>query len=363
MPRPFPRTGWWEEPHSKMAVNQSHTENRRGAAISYGESLLKQCSDVELSFPRQPEGSNLFGGTKRGTLFLTPYRVIFVTSHSVNDPMLSFTMPFNLVKNCTVEQPVFGANYITGTIEAAPDGGWEGQATFKLVFRKGGAIYFAQLMMEAASAAARGSPLGTDYWFGPLRIYVVTGQGGVCPPEAPCRAIAYGVPPPGYGAPPAGYSAPPAGLEASPAGYGAPPLGYGAPPPGYGVPPGGYGVRPPGYGAPPPGYGVPPGGYSVPPPGYGAPAGGYGAPPPRYETPPPGYGGQPGGSKSPPPRYEAPPTGPRVPISGRETPPSGSRAPPTASGIGRPDSVAAQSSGYGVSPSSSSQAHSPPPNM
>uniref|UniRef100_A0A0P6J8P6 Postacrosomal sheath WW domain-binding protein n=2 Tax=Heterocephalus glaber TaxID=10181 RepID=A0A0P6J8P6_HETGA len=322
-----------------MAVNQSHTENRRGAAIPYGESLLKQCSDVELSFPQQPEGSNLFVGTKRGTLFLTSYRVIFVRAYSVSDPMMSFTMPFNLMKNCAVEQPVFGANYITGTIQAAPDGGWEGQATFKLVFRKGGAIHFAQLMTEAASAAARGAPLGTDYWFDPLRMYVVTRQGSMCPPETPCQAMGYGVPPPGYGAPPAGYRAPPAGYEASPA-------GYGAPPPGYGVPLGGYGVPPPEYRAPPG--------------AYGAARGGYGAPPPRYETPPPGYGAQPGGSKFPPPRYEAPPTGFSAPFSGRETPPSGSRAPLADSGVGRPESVAAQSPGYGGSSSSSSQAHSPP---
>lgn len=110
------------------------------------------------------------------------------------------------MSNCTVEQPIFGANYIKGTIQAAPDGksfllegpslcpteasrefkiltcfmlefkpklicwfesaflrvckylsflapgGWEGSATFKIVFRKGGAIEFAQLMAKAASA-------------------------------------------------------------------------------------------------------------------------------------------------------------------------------------------------------------------
>ncbi|XP_013972786.1 postacrosomal sheath WW domain-binding protein isoform X6 [Canis lupus baileyi] len=138
-----------------MAVNQSHTENRHGAIIPFGESVLTQCQDVDLSFPRQPEGCSLFNGTKRGTLFLTSYRVIFVTSHAVNDPMFSFMMPFELMSNCTIEQPVFAANFIKGIIQAAPDGGWEGQATFKLSFRKGGAIEFAQLMMKAASAGAR----------------------------------------------------------------------------------------------------------------------------------------------------------------------------------------------------------------
>ncbi|XP_049482417.1 postacrosomal sheath WW domain-binding protein isoform X4 [Panthera uncia] len=135
-----------------MAVNQSHTENRRGAFIPSSDSVLMQSQDVDLSFPQQPERSSLFSGTKRGTLFLTSYRVIFVTSHLVSDPMFSFMMPFDLMSNCTVEQPVFAANYIKGTIQAAPDGGWEGQATFKLAFRKGGAIEFAQLMVKAASA-------------------------------------------------------------------------------------------------------------------------------------------------------------------------------------------------------------------
>ncbi|XP_074182576.1 postacrosomal sheath WW domain-binding protein [Rhinolophus sinicus] len=171
-----------------MAVNQSHTENRHGAVIPYGESVLKQCQDVELSFLQQPEGSNFFRGTKRGTLFLTSQRVIFVTSHSVSDPMFSFMMPFDLMSNCTIEQPVFSPNYIKGNIQAAPDGGWEGQATFKLAFRKGGAVKFAQLMMHAASAAARGVPLrSVNYWLGAPALYFITGQGSMlCNQERPC---------------------------------------------------------------------------------------------------------------------------------------------------------------------------------
>ncbi|XP_036924357.1 postacrosomal sheath WW domain-binding protein [Sturnira hondurensis] len=253
-----------------MAVNQSHTENRRGAIIPYGESVLQHCRDVDLSFPQQPEGSNLFGGTKRGTLFLTSYRVIFVTSHSVSDPLFSFMMPFDLMSNCTVEQPVFAANYIRGTIRAAPDGGWNGQATFKLAFRKGGAIKFSQLLMNAASAAAQGAPLRSiNYWFGSPGLFVVTGQGSVmCSQEMPCPAypvVVYGPQPVRYGAPLGAYGAPPMGHGAPPMGYGAPPAGYAALPVGYGAPPPGYEALPVGYGAPPAGYGIPPAEYGTPP--------------------------------------------------------------------------------------------------
>nr|XP_007974135.2 postacrosomal sheath WW domain-binding protein [Chlorocebus sabaeus] len=263
-----------------MAVNQSHTENRRGVLIPNGESLLKQSPNVELSFPQQSEGSNVFSGTKTGTLFLTSYRVIFITSRSINDPMLSFMMPFDLITNLTVEQPVFAANFIKGTIQAAPYGGWEGQATFKLVFRNGGAIEFAQLMVKAASSAARGFPLRTlNDWFSSMRIYVITGEGNICTPQMPCSVIAYGAAPAGYGAPPPGYGAPPAGYGAPPPGYGAPPAGYGAQPAGNEGPPVGYRASPAGYGAPPLGYEAPPAGNEGLPAGYRASPAGSGARP------------------------------------------------------------------------------------
>ncbi|XP_022452715.1 postacrosomal sheath WW domain-binding protein [Delphinapterus leucas] len=269
-----------------MAVNQSHTENRRGALIPFGESVLKQSQDVDLSFLQQPVGYDLFNGTKRGTLFLTSYRVIFVTSHLVSDPMLSFMMPFGLMSNCTIQQPIFAPNYIKGTIQAAPDGGWEGQAIFKLSFRKGGAIEFAQLLMKAASAAARGIPLrSVNYWFGTSGLYIITAPGGMmCTQQTPCPAypvVVYRPPPPGYRAPPAGYGA-------SPAGYGAPLGGYGAPPGEYVAPPVGYEAPRGGYGAPPAGYGTPPVPYEALPAGYGAPPAGNEAPPPAYEAPPAG---------------------------------------------------------------------------
>ncbi|KAM4883345.1 postacrosomal sheath WW domain-binding protein [Thomomys bottae] len=322
-----------------MAVNQNHSENRRGVVVPQGESILKQCSDVELSFPHAPQGSSFFNGTKRGTLFLTSFRVIFVTSHSVSDPLLSFMMPFDLMKNCTIEQPVFGANYIQGTIQAAPDGGWENQATFKLVFRKGGAIHFAQLMMQAASAAAQGVPLGVqNYWISPPGIYVVTGEGTLYTPETSSRVYVYGAPPAGYGAPPPGYGAPPPGYGVPPAGYPAPTAGYGVPPPAYGVPPPAYGVPPPAYGALPPTRGGPPPAYGAPPPAYGAPSSGYEVSPAGMEARSAGHGAAPSGYPSP---LPAP------------------RAPPAGSGVGPPNSVAGQTPGNEASPpSTSSMPHS-----
>lgn len=50
-----------------------------------------------------------------------------------------------------LEQPVFGSNYIKGKVRAQPNGNWVGEAKFKLIFKKGGAIDFGQAMLKAAA--------------------------------------------------------------------------------------------------------------------------------------------------------------------------------------------------------------------
>ncbi|XP_051818204.1 postacrosomal sheath WW domain-binding protein isoform X2 [Antechinus flavipes] len=293
-----------------MAVNQHHTEDSQNAVIiPHGESVLMRTEDVDLSFSNLSVPNNLFKGSRKGVLYLTQYRVIFVASRPGKDALKSFMMPFNLMKDYSVEQPTFGANYIKGTISAAPSGGWEGQANFKLIFRSGGAMEFSRLMMKCAINASRGLPppmtffgfsphsalMITMYPRGALSgstqvIYMIPAGSAQMPsssgfPFPSTSAPGYGPPPPGYGPPPPGYGPPPPGYGLPPPGY------YGPPPPGYGGPlPLRYGPPPPGYGPPPPGYGPPPPGYGPPPPGYGPPPPGYGPPPPGYGPPPPGYG-------------------------------------------------------------------------
>ncbi|NWY43188.1 WBP2 protein, partial [Sylvia atricapilla] len=154
-------------------------------------SVLRQCKDVELSFSDVTGKPEIFKGTKKGMLYLTPYRMIFVSKGK--DPMQSFMMPFYLVKGCSIEQPVFSANYIKGQIQAEAGGGWEGQGTFKLTFNSGGAIEFGQLMLKAASTSS-GVPLQNPG-------YGYSSVPGGCAPVPPA--------PGGYSPLPGGYAAPP----------------------------------------------------------------------------------------------------------------------------------------------------------
>ncbi|XP_066563468.1 postacrosomal sheath WW domain-binding protein [Amia ocellicauda] len=249
-----------------MALNRNHSQSG-GVLINNGESVLKECKDVELSFSDVTCKTDALRGSRKGTVYLTPYRMVFVSKGS-GEGLRSFVFPFYLVKNCSIEQPVFNANYIRGTVRAEPGGGWEGQASFKMSFASGGAIEFGQLMFKVATNASRAPPAQNG---GPVF--------GYCPPGG---AVSGYAPPPG---PTNGfYPAPPA---AQGNGF------YPAPPPAQGN---GF------YPAPPPAQGN--GFYPAPPlaqgnMGYPYPAtaaGGYPSAPPMapvYMPPPPPYPGPP----------------------------------------------------------------------
>ncbi|KAM4652419.1 WW domain-binding protein 2-like isoform 1-T2 [Discoglossus pictus] len=212
--------------------------------VNNGESILKKCKDVELSFSDMAHKTDAFKGTKKGALYLTPYRVVFVSKG--RDAMMSFTMPFYMMKGCSIEQPVFSANYIKGTIGAEPGGGWEGQASFRITFNSGGAIEFGQLMFKLATTGSR-APTNPNagYGYTPAPAQGPFVPGGYAPPPGQYNpgppAGPYPYSPPamnGYGPPPQpmGYPyAPPAG----PGGYPPPDMNpmFMAPPPPYPGPP------------------------------------------------------------------------------------------------------------------------------
>ncbi|XP_066489562.1 postacrosomal sheath WW domain-binding protein [Tiliqua scincoides] len=225
-----------------MAVNRNHSQGG-GVFPPHGEWILKQCEDVELTFSDVTSKPEIFKGTKKGTVFLTPYRVIFVSKSK--DPMMSFMMPFNLMKGCSIEQPVFSANYIKGVIQAEAGGGWEGEASFKMSFYSGGAIEFGQMLFKLASEASRGVPTQRfGYGYAPV-------PGGYAPFMGGYAPVPGGYAPP----PPQGYPY----MAPQMNGYGPAPQPMGYP---YAPPPGMYPPPPPGmnsmYVAPPPPYPGPP---------------------------------------------------------------------------------------------------------
>lgn len=207
-----------------MSLNSNHAESG-GVIINNSESVLMSYENVELVFSDTERLPEAFRKSKKGSVYLTPYRVIFWTKGK--DPLQSFMMPFYLMKGCEVKQPVLGANYIKGTISAEPGGGWEGSATFKLIFAAGGAIEFGQYMLQVAAQASRGQPVTVNYGCP----YMANGAYAYPPPPPANGMYSAAAPPPGYaypGPPPPGGFYPSAPGFDGPAAY-MPPPPYTAP--------------------------------------------------------------------------------------------------------------------------------------
>lgn len=85
---------------------------------------------------------------------MTTHRlVVIITPYRQNSPVRSFCAPYCAITKCSVEQPVFGANYIEATVRDEADG--TKSFTFKLKFSKGGAIELAMAMNRAVAAVGR----------------------------------------------------------------------------------------------------------------------------------------------------------------------------------------------------------------
>lgn len=136
-----------------MALNQAHFNG--GVLIHAGEWILLYCDGVELKFDGNDEVA--MKGTKKGRLYLTSHRVIFINKDT-KDKLQSYAMPFSNLGSVDIDQPIFGANAIKGNVKALPGGNWNGNATFRLGFSSGGAIEFGQAMVQAAKLASRNPP-------------------------------------------------------------------------------------------------------------------------------------------------------------------------------------------------------------
>jgi len=165
-----------------MSMNTAHANN--GVLLHAGERVMLFCDNVTMSFSGLREQA--FEGDKSGRLYLTTHRMVF-NNKNQKDAMKSFSFPFVALRNVELEQPVFGANYIKGKVLAQPNGGFEGEAKFKLRFKSGGAIDFGTAMLKAAQMASRN--------------YVQDAP----PPYTPPSGAWYAAPPPAYTSSPEGY--------------------------------------------------------------------------------------------------------------------------------------------------------------
>ncbi|CAD5222144.1 unnamed protein product [Bursaphelenchus xylophilus] len=168
-----------------MSANTAHTADGAGILLYSGEMIILYAKHVEMTFTSITE--SFFKGKKYGNLYLTSHRIIFLNDD--NNALKSLSMPFSCMTDINLEQPLFGANYISGKLTGQPGGNFEGQIGWRLTFPKGGCIDFGKALRQA--------------------VIMVQNQ-GVRPPNAPPPYV----PPAGsyFAPPPAYYSANPTHL-------------------------------------------------------------------------------------------------------------------------------------------------------
>lgn len=98
-------------------------------------------------------------------------------------------MPFVCLTDMQVDQPVFGANNIRGKLRAQTGGHFTGEVKFKMVFKSGGAIDFAQCALKAAFISKKYGGAAAD---SPPPYCAPTGAWHQAPPPA------YSMNPQGY---------------------------------------------------------------------------------------------------------------------------------------------------------------------
>lgn len=132
-----------------MSINQAHHQG--GLLLYQGEQIVNHSKNVTLKFDNSShKAGEIFRGKYKGKVFVTTHRMIFLNNDQ-RDSLISFAIAFLYMKDLRVEQPIFGANYISGVAAAHPNGGFQGEVKFQLTYSSGGAIDASVALREVNS--------------------------------------------------------------------------------------------------------------------------------------------------------------------------------------------------------------------
>lgn len=132
-----------------MSINQAHYEG--GLLLYQGEQIVNHSKNVTLALDdAAQQNCDTFCGKHRGIVFVTTHRMVFLNLDQ-HASLRSFAVAFTYMKNLHIEQPLFGANYIAGLAAAHPNGGFQGEVTFRLTYASGGAIEASAALREVNS--------------------------------------------------------------------------------------------------------------------------------------------------------------------------------------------------------------------
>eukprot|EP01136_Pigoraptor_vietnamica_P018671 Opistho-1_new@65370 len=135
-----------------MALNGVPVTPTGGVIIPPGERMMFSQTGVQFSIESAGgypgHGGSYYG---KGDVILTDRRILFVTKPPL-EVFKSFALPFELIYDAKLNQPIFGANNFSGKVDPVSNGGLAGTGEFKLTFKNGGAAEFATLYLHMNSS-------------------------------------------------------------------------------------------------------------------------------------------------------------------------------------------------------------------
>ncbi|KAI8976225.1 hypothetical protein BDB01DRAFT_853275 [Pilobolus umbonatus] len=109
-----------------------------------------------------PGTSGGYWEINHGTVQLSNQRIIYL-SDSPDTEIKSLNIPLLHFKQWKLEQPWFGANYVTGIVLPIQGGGLSRQGKVKLTFTEGGAIEFTHVLRELLERLSECNEIPVEY--------------------------------------------------------------------------------------------------------------------------------------------------------------------------------------------------------
>ncbi|OBZ83228.1 hypothetical protein A0J61_08721 [Choanephora cucurbitarum] len=134
-------------PQEKMFFTQSDVK------------LILDCNESEAGYPGHTEG---YFESNKGTVILSNQRIIYLAEHS-SDQFKNLNIPILNLKQWKLEQPWFGANYISGVVIPVPQGGLTRRSQLKMTFNEGGAIEFTTILRSLLERIGESNELPREY--------------------------------------------------------------------------------------------------------------------------------------------------------------------------------------------------------
>ncbi|KAL7674772.1 hypothetical protein ACOME3_001047 [Neoechinorhynchus agilis] len=136
-----------------MSFNTADHEGG-GVILFNGERIIIYHKHVKLAIKANPI-TDLFGPSEElseCSVYLTTHRVIAINEKQKKNPIVrSMSIPFTSIKDISVEQPMFSANYVSAVVQS------ESQNSqifdIRLSFSRGGAIEFSKAFRMAVQIA------------------------------------------------------------------------------------------------------------------------------------------------------------------------------------------------------------------